>query len=70
VLQPHQREKLARGAKLKEHAMSQKLNSGVAVGWTRDKRVPQSLISRSEAFAPCTSHVLLITDTGSSDALG
>jgi hypothetical protein len=32
VFQPHQREKLARGAKLKEHAMSQKLNSGVAVG--------------------------------------
>jgi transposase len=31
VLQPHQREKLARGAKIKEHAMSQKLNSAGAV---------------------------------------
>jgi transposase len=31
VLQPHWREKLARGAEVKEYAMSQKLNSVVAV---------------------------------------
>jgi hypothetical protein len=31
VLQLRQREKLARGAKVKEHAMSEKLNSAIAV---------------------------------------
>jgi transposase len=31
VLQPRQQAKLARGAKVKEHAMSHKLNSAVAV---------------------------------------
>jgi transposase len=31
VLQPRQQAKLARGAKVKEHAMSHKLNSAIAV---------------------------------------
>jgi transposase len=31
VLQPHQQGKLAEGTKVKEHAMSQKLNSAIAV---------------------------------------
>jgi transposase len=31
VLRPRQQAKLARGAKAKEHAMSHKLNSGIAV---------------------------------------